>query len=360
MQKYKAGHIFDISIHALREEGDPGNWVARLWACSISIHALREEGDQTTSPLSSIIALISIHALREEGDPHTGSWNFWTATFLSTPSARRATCAAYSPSTAHSKFLSTPSARRATGECQAVVSNLPFLSTPSARRATRRKQPFTHLSKISIHALREEGDSLICRNCKMIHRFLSTPSARRATILWRPPVICTMNFYPRPPRGGRLPIALVRHSRSIFLSTPSARRATRDYHRAADTSLFLSTPSARRATAPLYHPDPFWIFLSTPSARRATRRRRDYRHRQTISIHALREEGDLGFMPLQTRRFISIHALREEGDTFQREQIISEDISIHALREEGDISSPAALPQGRYFYPRPPRGGRHD
>ena len=80
---------------------------------------------------------------------------------------------------------------------------------------------------------------------------------------------------------------------------------------------------------------------------------------------------------------ISIHALREEGD--QRLQSMVEDlpeISIHALREEGDLNSARmavrhklflstpsarratwraltfALPR-RYFYPRPPRGGRH-
>ena len=35
-------------------------------------------------------------------------------------------------------------------------------------------------------------------------------------------------------------------------------------------------------------------------------------------------------------------------------------ISTHALREEGDLSGPASnMPQSPYFYPRPPRGGRH-
>ena len=33
-------------------------------------------------------------------------------------------------------------------------------------------------------------------------------------------------------------------------------------------------------------------------------------------------------------------------------------ISIHALREEGDPSLKSARPSGRNFYPRPPRGGR--
>ena len=56
-------------------------------------------------------------------------------------------------------------------------------------------------------------------------------------------------FYPRPPRGGRLPATFTPMSGSIFLSTPSARRATRAHE--------------MRST-------------------------RDY----VISIHALREEGD--------------------------------------------------------------------
>ena len=34
---------------------------------------------------------ISIHALREEGDPHIKGDKIWTRKFLSTPSARRAT-----------------------------------------------------------------------------------------------------------------------------------------------------------------------------------------------------------------------------------------------------------------------------
>ena len=33
-------------------------------------------------------------------------------------------------------------------------------------------------------------------------------------------------------------------------------------------------------------------------------------------------------------------------------------ISIHALREEGDIPHPSRGPGLRHFYPRPPRGGR--
>ena len=80
----------------------------------------------------------------------------------------------------------------------------------------------------------------------------------------------------------------------------------------------------------------------------------------TISIHALREEGDytdvqkflkrLNFYPRPPRGgrpntststsgsiTISIHALREEGDIFGLGNICAGVISIHALREEGDV-----------------------
>ena len=78
--------------------------------------------------------------------------------------------------------------------------------------------------------------------------------------------------------------------------------------------LFLSTPSARRATSHSLHPLPC----------------------QTISIHALREEGDIG-----QKRY---------GGVFY--------ISIHALREEGDRNTAGRLADRPHFYPRPPRGGR--
>ena len=56
-------------------------------------------------------------------------------------------------------------------------------------------------------------------------------------------------------------------------------------------------------------------FLSTPSARRAT----DF------------------YYPVFANLGISIHALREEGDVLKLDQIIDQQaISIHALREEGD------------------------
>ena len=58
---------------------------------------------------------------------------------------------------------------------------------------------------ISIHALREEGDVSVLNSITELDVFLSTPSARRATkSIWDVPQN-RLNFYPRPPRGGRRP-----------------------------------------------------------------------------------------------------------------------------------------------------------
>ena len=78
-----------------------------------------------------------------------------------------------------------------------------FQSTPSARRATVDAVPEVHAHKISIHALREEGDY-----------------PRKVTG-------CRPSYFnPRPPRGGRRYNRTFYGSSDIFQSTPSARRAT--------------------------------------------------------------------------------------------------------------------------------------
>ena len=60
-------------------------------------------------------------------------------------------------------------------------------------------------------------------------------------------------------------------------------------------------------------------FLSTPSARRATRQGQHLYRIQSISIHALREEGDdVVVILVLVDLVISIHALREEGDRAEK------------------------------------------
>ena len=167
-------------------------------------------------------------------------------------------------------------------------------------------------------------------------------------------------FYPRPPRGGRPLADLGCTITSEFLSTPSARRATASRSSSTRTSTFLSTPSARRATN--YLAGPIGDFL--------------------ISIHALREEGDLRldqvldlaaeFLSTPSARRATCRQHRHRGDSryfYPRPprggrrgvcccavKILQ--ISIHALREEGDPCFPASRLSRPNFYPRPPRGGR--
>ena len=103
-----------ISIHALREEGDllfrsssnsscrflstpsarraTGSIFGFVAIVAISIHALREEGDVFVVDRPGGVPGISIHALREEGDHHANVSTVELHQFLSTPSARRATC----------------------------------------------------------------------------------------------------------------------------------------------------------------------------------------------------------------------------------------------------------------------------
>ena len=101
-----------------------------------------------------------------------------------------------------------------------------FLSTPSARRATDPAHRRRHHRRISIHALREEGDSVRRRS-------LTSPSY----------------FYPRPPRGGR-----PEHAERDQHHHPISIHALREEGDLASSTAspysvrFLSTPSARRAT----------------------------------------------------------------------------------------------------------------
>ena len=123
------------------------------------------------------------------------------------------------------------------------------------------------------------------------------------------------------------------------------------------------------------------IFLSTPSARRATTRLGERRMTQSISIHALREEGDLPhpqpaaqrryFYPRPPRggrlcaahcscfcdKFLSTPSARRATRQDLRRHA-QHAISIHALREEGDSTTSHPMQEISDFYPRPPRGGR--
>ena len=303
----------------------------------ISIHALREEGDQKGHTERRRQA-ISIHALREEGDIPESYTELDGSVFLSTPSARRATYASRRHRQHRANFYPRPPRGGRPLATQLASCCCEFLSTPSARRATIPADKDGVRIAISIHALREEGDQGLPLNRTRFEIFLSTPSARRATATatslgysveisihalreegdgqqrqgchdpyaisihalreegdhlhrtgWQPEVY----FYPRPPRGGR---------RERGTSQP-----------AAAGYFYPRPPRGGRLSRPLSISSRK-KFLSTPSARRAT------------------DGIQLSFQLIG----ISIHALREEGDPR----------TGWILRHRGD------------FYPRPPRGGR--
>ena len=78
--------------------------------------------------------------------------------FLSTPSARRATCCRSSPCSAVGNFYPRPPRGGRPDHSKPASSEAQFLSTPSARRATACWAAARVPALISIHALREEGD----------------------------------------------------------------------------------------------------------------------------------------------------------------------------------------------------------
>ena len=191
------------------------------------------------------------------------------------------------------------------------------------------------------------------------------------------------DFYPRPPRGGRLARGVYEAFTRQFLSPPSARRATGQHQgqrRRMDHFYPRPPRGGRRRTTKTAFATSRNFYPRPPRGGRP-RSMPPRRRRCRISIPALREEGDYAqerpetgqgdFYPrpprggrLDPHRFtavsldISIHALREEGDLLAEIVKPVELISIHALREEGDFFSAVLHPAQSDFYPRPPRGGR--
>ena len=200
IKSHSVRQVIEISIHALREEGDfKAGYFALIHG--ISIHALREEGDVKEKTYADI-TVISIHALREEGDALSGSRLPRSLQFLSTPSARRA----------------TRHRHRAAG--------LDEISIHALREEGDKVAPYVFLAvHISIHALREEGDVSTGKSYSVLNHFYPRPP-RGGRPKTRPDDRPASNFYPRPPRGGRPTLCALEATLKAFLSTPSARRAT--------------------------------------------------------------------------------------------------------------------------------------
>ena len=153
------------------------------------------------------------------------------------------------------------------------------------------------------------------RLSQLLSEFLSTPSGWRATVVLVALFPRCFNFYPRPPGGGR-PFCI---SKDICVY-----------------NFYPRPPGGGRLSHSMFP-----------------------RTAETISIHALRVEGDKIAPFVKHLHYISIHALRVEGDKIAPFVKHLHYISIHALRVEGDKSIFDRLRRRiRNFYPRPPGGGR--
>ena len=217
---------------------------------------------------------ISTHALHGEGEPAGGV-----------------------PRAPPSAFQSAISARRATPRILPRSQTVKYFN-PRPPRGGRLKRPDQLPAGflISIHALREEGDT-----DRQIHKVISKISA--------------FDFNPRPPRGGRRAGAIATGITQQFQSTPSARRATQAIQQGI------------------------------------------YNH--IISIHALREEGDPSARTAQLwGRNFNPRPPRGGRPTLWPVAHLTYSISIHALREEGDWAVRPGKSWPKHFNPRPPRGGR--
>ena len=213
----------------------------------ISIHALCEEGDGCSRP-GDRYDPISIHALCEEGDTRSGRSSSTTRRFLSTPSARRATCRRGPLPGGSQNFYPRPLRGGRRGTSGPMLLFLDFYPRPLRGGRPLALPIGLHIKIISIHALCEEGD----RQRDIIHAAVHQISIH---------ALCEEGDARTRKQHG--------HPRR-FLSTPSARRATWTDQQEWQRSGFLSTPSARRATG---YDGSIGLCVE-------------------ISIHALCEEGD--------------------------------------------------------------------
>ena len=170
--------------------------------------------------------------------------------------------------------------------------------------------------------------------------FQLTPSARRATAAGGFQPRHEKDFNPRPPRGGR--------------------RGDRE-RGALQRQISINALRKEGDLMVSERPSLWWQFQSTPSARRATIAKIREQDTDSISIHALREEGDAAsaMTPLHTGHFNPRSPWGERpkvpstpslalsyfnprpprggrpGHSFDHFRVVQ--ISIHALREEGDL-----------------------
>ena len=169
------------------------------------------------------------------------------------------------------------------------------------------------ITAISIHALREEGDKV--RDGKEVARFISIHALREEGD--RPPSTHSTTasyFYPRPPRGGRQRVP--RHRGRPWPISIHALREEGDTTScpviSAKSNFYPRPPRGGRLCQGIQQCNARVNFYPRPprGGRPAPEHLR--RNRRGISIHALREEGDLRATEVthNTNEFLSTPSAR--------------------------------------------------
>ena len=208
------------------------------------------EGDHAVDEIRRLVALISIHALRVEGDRSCISSRCRTVHFYPRPpGGGRPGVILYCSSM--STFLSTPSGWRATYNYDLRdLAAVAFLSTPSGWRAT------LELSRVF---------------SKVSYFYPRPPGGGRLPYRFRRP-LPPRNFYPRPPGGGRQNPIKIKIVIIYFYPRPPG--------------------GGRRDISRNYRLGGFYFYPRPPGGGRLCAKRA-LSAEKSISIHALRVEGDL-------------------------------------------------------------------
>ena len=279
---------------------------------------------------------ISIHALREEGD---------SSCFTSSLD-----CSYFYPRPPRGGRLLKP---------YIMSFKIRFLSTPSARRATHTSFYPAQSRKISIHALREEGDPAKNRLPGRPLDFYPRPprGGRHARI---PRGGHTQNFYPRPPRGGRL-VPEFQRGYMWDISIHALREEGDRYPLSMMTieRYFYPRPPRGGRLVPALTGTSAKQFLSTPSARRATAcscagcRRHPYFYPRPP--RGGRRVSEDEFLPLVD----DFYPRPPRGGRQHRRPSFPPAFNFYPRPPRGGRQvENRARQRDRDFYPRPPRGGR--
>ena len=191
-----------ISIHALREEGDPSARTAQLWGGNFNPRPPRG-GRQKGICAGTFFDNFNPRPPRG-GRP--GSFGTFSTTFVfqSTPSARRATAQLNSSKHERQHFNPRPPRGGRHHARGREAGHQDFNPRPPRGGRPASNVCVTPRKHISIHALREEGDTRRSTTSAGSSRISIHALREEGDGRERGGLNATQHFNPRPPRGGRL------------------------------------------------------------------------------------------------------------------------------------------------------------